>query len=52
MLGLKGAYFYLIAVLITIIKFFKKIYFTSESYNKSLESKVPLQVYFNPNPCN
>ena len=50
MFGLKGAYFYLIALQITIIKFFKKIYFTSSYYNKSLQSKVPVQVYFNPNP--
>ena len=50
MFGLKGAYFYLIALQITIIKFFKKIYFTSNYYNKSLQSKVPVQVYFNPNP--
>ncbi len=45
MFGLKGAYFYLIALQITIIKFFKKIYFTSNYYNKSLQSKVPVQVY-------
>ena len=40
MFGLKGAYFYLIALQITIIKFFKKIYFTSNYYNKSLQSKL------------
>ena len=50
MFGLKGAYFYLIALQITILKFFKKIYFASNHYNKSLQSKVPVQVYFNPNP--
>ena len=50
MFGLKGAYFYLIALQITILKFFKKIYFASNYYNKSLQSKVPVQVYFNPNP--
>ena len=49
MFGLKGAYFYLVAVQITFLKFLKKIYFTTNHYNKSLISKVPLQVYFNPN---
>ena len=50
MFGLKGAYFYLIALYITLIKFFKKIYFTTNYYNKSLQSKIPTQVHFNPNP--
>ena len=50
MFGLKGAYFYLVAAQVTCIKFFKKIYFTSKNYNKSLKSKIPLQVYYNPNP--
>ena len=50
MFGLKGAYFYLIAVQVIIIKFFKKIYFLSNHYNKSLRSKTPVQVHFSPNP--
>ncbi len=50
MFGLKSVYFYLIACLITFIKFFKKIYFSSKNYNTSLESKTPQQVYYNPNP--
>ncbi len=50
MFGLKGAYFYFIALQVTFIKFFKKIYFTSKHYNKSLLTKAPVQVYFNPNP--
>ncbi len=50
MFGLKSVYFYLIASQITLIKFFKKIYFSSKNYNKSLESKTPQQVYYNPNP--
>ena len=50
MFGLKSVYFYLIACQITLIKFFKKIYFSSKNYNKSLESKTPQQVYYNPNP--
>ncbi len=50
MFGLKGAYFYLVAVQITLIKLIKKIYFTTNRYNKSLRSKVPISVYFNPNP--
>ena len=50
MFGLKVAYFYLIALQITFIKFFKKLYFSSSQYNKSLVSKIPTQVHFNPNP--
>ena len=50
MFGLKSVYFYLIACQITLIKFFKKIYFSSKNYNKSLESDIPQQVYYNPNP--
>ena len=49
MFGLKDAYFYLVALQVTIIKFFKKIYFSSSYYNKSLISKTPIQVYFSPN---
>ena len=50
MFGLKSVYFYLIACQIILIKFFKKIYFSSKNYNKSLKSKTPKQVYYNPNP--
>ena len=50
MFGLKGAYFYLVAIQITFIKFLKKIYFLSDHYHNSLKSKIPSQVYFNPNP--
>ena len=50
MLGLKSIYFYFIALQITLVKFFKKIYFSSSYYNKSLQSTLPRQVYFNPNP--
>ena len=50
MFGLKSVYFYLIACQITFVKFFKKIYFSSKNYNKSLETKTPQQVYYNPNP--
>ncbi len=50
MFGLKGAYFYLIALQVTFIKFFKKVYFSSNRYNNSLKSKIPTQVFFNPNP--
>ena len=50
MLGLKTAYFYLIAFQITFIKFLKKIYFSSNRYNKSLKSKTPQQTPYNPNP--
>ena len=50
MSGLKSVYLYLIACQITLIKFFKRLYFSSKNYNKSLESKTPQQVYYNPNP--
>ena len=50
MFGLKSVYFYLIAYQITLVKFIKKLYFSSKNYNKSLESKTPQQVYYNPNP--
>ncbi len=50
MFGLKSVYFYLIACQITLIKFFKKLYFSSKNYNKSLESITPKQIYYSPNP--
>jgi uncharacterized heparinase superfamily protein len=50
MLSLKSVYFYLIALQITFIKFLKRIYFSSDRYNKSLETKTPQQTYYNPNP--
>ncbi len=50
MFGLKSVYFYLIACQIILVKFFKKLYFSSKNYNKSLETKTPQQVYYNPNP--
>jgi uncharacterized heparinase superfamily protein len=50
MSGLKSVYFYLIALQITFIKFLKKIYFSSNTYNKSLKSNTPKQTHHNPNP--
>ena len=50
MFDLKSIYFYFLAVQINFIKFFKKIYFASNFYNKSLVSKIPQQFYFYPNP--
>ena len=50
MLGLKSAYFYLIALHITFIKFLKRVYFSSSRYNKSLKTKTPKQANYNPNP--
>ena len=50
MFGLKSAYFYLVAIQVTFVKFFKKLYFTTNHYNNSLKSKTPVQVFFNPNP--
>jgi uncharacterized heparinase superfamily protein len=50
MLNLKSAYFYFLAIKINIIKLFKKIYFTTDFYNKSLKTKIPKKFYFFPNP--
>lgn len=50
MFGLKSAYFYLVAIQITLVKFFKNLYFSTNHYNNSLKSKIPVQVFFNPNP--
>ena len=50
MSNLKSIYFYFLAVQISLIKFFKKIYFSTNFYNKSLISKTPQQFYFHPNP--
>ena len=50
MFGLKSVYLYLIAYQIILIKFFKRLYFSSKNYNKSLKSKTPNQIYYNPNP--
>ncbi len=50
MFDLKSVYFYLVACQITLIKFLKKIYFSSKNYNKLLETKTPQQIYYNPNP--
>lgn len=50
MFDLKSVYLYLIACQITLIKFFKKLYFSSKNYNKTLESQTPKQIYYNPNP--
>jgi len=49
MFGLKSVYFYLLAAQITLIKIFKKLYFSSRNYNKSLKSITPQQVYYSPN---
>jgi len=50
MLFFKSIYFNLLAIQISLIKFFKKIYFSTNFYNKSLISKTPQQFYFHPNP--
>ena len=50
MFNLKIIYFYFLALQISLIKFFKKIYFSTNFYNKSLISKTPQQFYFHPNP--
>ena len=50
MFNFKAVYFYLLAVKITLTNFLKKIYFLTSYYNKSLKTKLPLQLYFYPNP--
>ena len=50
MFNLKSIYFYFLALQISLIKFIKKIYFSTNYYNKSLLSKTPQQFYFHPNP--
>jgi uncharacterized heparinase superfamily protein len=50
MFDLKSVYFYFLALQIILIKFVKKIYFSTNAYNKSLKSETPQQFYFNPNP--
>ncbi len=50
MISLKTAYYYILAVKINLIKIFKKIYFKTGIYKKSLISKVPSQFFFFPNP--
>ena len=50
MLYLKSAYFYFLAIKINLTKIIKKIYFTTNYYNKSLKTKIPKQFYFFPNP--
>ena len=50
MISLKTAYYYILAVKINFIKIFKKIYFSTGFYRKSLVTKVPNQFFFFPNP--
>ncbi len=50
MINLKSIYFYFLALHISLIKFIKKIYFSTNYYNNSLKSKNPQQFYFHPNP--
>ena len=50
MLNIKAAYFYFLAVKILLVRFVKKIYFSTNYYNKLLKTKIPIQFYFYPNP--
>ncbi len=50
MFNIRSIYFYFLAIQISLIKLIKKIYFTTNFYNKSLKSKTPQQFYFHPNP--
>ena len=49
MFGFKDAYYYFVAIQINLIKFFKKVYFSTSHYNKTLISKAPSQAIFSPN---
>ena len=50
MSNLKSIYYYFLALRISLLKFIKKVYFSTNYYNKSLISKTPQQFYFHPNP--
>ena len=50
MISLKTAYYYILAIKINLIRVFKKIYFTTGFYKNSLNSKIPSQFFFFPNP--
>jgi len=50
MLNLKSAYFYFLAKKINLTKLFKKIYFKTNFYKKTLFSATPKSIYFYPNP--
>ncbi len=50
MFNLKSIYYYFLALWISLLKFIKKIFFSTNYYNKSLISKTPQQFYFHPNP--
>jgi len=50
MFNLRAAYFYFLAVKITLVRFLKNIYFSTSYYNRSLKTKLPEQLYFYPNP--
>jgi len=50
MFNFRAVYFYLLAVKILLLRFLKKIYFSTNYYNKLLKTKLPEQLYFYPNP--
>ncbi len=50
MMSLKTAYYYILAVKINLTKVFKKIYFTTSLYKRSLATRIPNQFLFFPNP--
>ena len=50
MSNLKSAYFFFLAIKILFLKFIKKIYFTTNYYNNSLQAPIPKKFYFYPNP--
>ncbi len=50
MFNIKSIYYYFLAILVSLIKFIKRIYFSTNYYNNSLITKTPQQFYFYPNP--
>ena len=50
MFNLRSKYLYFLAIKIELIKYFKKIFFTTNFYFKTLISNTPENFYFFPNP--
>ena len=50
MFKIKSAYYYFLATKTNIWHIFRKVYFQTKTYNKSLQSKTPKKFNFLPNP--
>ena len=49
MINIKSVYYYFLAIKIYLFKIFKFIYFSTNFYNKKLQTKIPQQFLFFPN---